>query len=251
MSFLKDVGKAHKERSQPGWRRRFGMLEKKKDYKLRAKDYRNKRNLIKKLTKKAAARNPDEFYFEMLNSSTDEGVHVKPRKPKNRSMEQLRAMKTKDMMYLINKRQTEKKKIERLESTLHCLGTTKGNGNKHTIFVDTHEEAKAFDPSEYFQTLPELLPRRFNRPTIEQLHSQDVVMGGNVKGAEASAAKARKRQYSELAQRVAREKSLGEMVEELDSQRATIKGGAVKKIKVVDEKGHTKNIYKWKRIRLR
>jgi len=226
------------------------MLEKKKDYKLRARDYRNKRNLIKKLHKKAAARNPDEFYFEMLNSATDEGVHIKPRKPKNRSMEQLRVMKTKDMMYLVNKRQSEKKKIERLESTLHCL-TTKGNPNKHTIFVDTHEEAQEFNPSEYFNTLPELLPRRFNRPTIEQLQSQEVIVGGDVKGAESSAAKARKRQYSELAQRVARERSLGEMVEDLDSQRATIKGGAVKKIKVVDNKGHEKNIYKWKRIRLR
>ena len=124
-------------------------------------------------------------------------------------MEQLRVMKTKDMMYLVNKRQSEKKvplcfcaycdlflhlqpipatisgpfilprtltlhllqKIERLESTLHCL-TTKGNPKEHTIFVDTHEEAQEFNPSEYFHTLPELLPRRFNRPTIEQLQSQ-------------------------------------------------------------------------------
>ena len=72
MSVLEGCGKAHKERSKRRWRRVLDMLEKKKDYKLRARDYRNKRNLIKKLHKKAAARNPDEIpYFEMLNSATD------------------------------------------------------------------------------------------------------------------------------------------------------------------------------------
>ena len=71
MSF-KNVGKgkAHKERSQPQSRQRFGLLEKKKDYKLRAVDYHRKERAIKNLQRKAAFRNPEEFYFKMVNAVT-------------------------------------------------------------------------------------------------------------------------------------------------------------------------------------
>jgi len=61
-------GKAHKERSQPRARRHKGLLEKKKDYKLRAKDFNLKKRRIKALKRRAALRNPDEFYFGMQHS---------------------------------------------------------------------------------------------------------------------------------------------------------------------------------------
>ena len=69
---LKNVVKrrAHKERSQPSNRARYGLLEKKKDYKLRALDYHRKEEKIKKLKQAAAMRNPDEFYFKMIRSTT-------------------------------------------------------------------------------------------------------------------------------------------------------------------------------------
>jgi U3 small nucleolar RNA-associated protein 11 len=65
----------HKERSQPKSRKRFGLLEKHKDYIERANDFKKKKATIKNLKKKAADRNPDEFYFNMHNSQVTNGVH--------------------------------------------------------------------------------------------------------------------------------------------------------------------------------
>src|SRR5690606_4292578 len=70
MSFVKDLQRAHKERAQPRARQRYGLLEKKKDYQLRAKDYKKKQTVLKNLRVKAANRNPDEFYFKMIKSKT-------------------------------------------------------------------------------------------------------------------------------------------------------------------------------------
>jgi hypothetical protein len=60
--------RTYQERHQPASRERFGLLEKHKDYVLRAKDYHKKQDRIRNLREKAALRNPDEFYFRMINS---------------------------------------------------------------------------------------------------------------------------------------------------------------------------------------
>jgi hypothetical protein len=54
---------------------RQGLLEKHKDYVLRARDYHRKQDRLTKLKRKAAFRNPDEFYFAMHSSKTKAGVH--------------------------------------------------------------------------------------------------------------------------------------------------------------------------------
>jgi U3 small nucleolar RNA-associated protein 11 len=61
----------HKERSQLSHRQRFGILEKHKDYVLRARDYHSKQDRIQRLWQKAAERNKNEFYFGMNRERTE------------------------------------------------------------------------------------------------------------------------------------------------------------------------------------
>ena len=59
----------------------MGFLEKKKDYKKRALDHQRKEAKMKSLRKKAKERNPDEFYFKMVNTHLEDGEHVEEEKP--------------------------------------------------------------------------------------------------------------------------------------------------------------------------
>jgi U3 small nucleolar RNA-associated protein 11 len=72
MSSLRNAVKriAHKERSQPIARKKLGLLEKHKDYSIRAQDYKKKKQTINSLRQKAAFKNEDEFYFKMISSKT-------------------------------------------------------------------------------------------------------------------------------------------------------------------------------------
>ena len=161
--------KTHKERSQPGDRRKFGLLEKKKDYVLRARDFHKKEDAIKALKTKAAYRNPDEFYFGMQRNRTKDGVHVGRADESNKyTAEELALMKTQDVKYVALKASEEAKKAAKLKANLHRVGldadeepvseedeeryddegfairAAPRQKRKHTVFVDDAEAARAF-----------------------------------------------------------------------------------------------------------
>ena len=99
--------KTHRERHQPSSRAQFGLLEKKKDYKLRAKDYNEKKEVLKSLRKKALNKNPDEFYFHMVNSKLTEGGHrdlVSKKSEAKNSDEQVKLQQTQDYKYISTRR---------------------------------------------------------------------------------------------------------------------------------------------------
>jgi len=93
----------HKERAQPIKRKRFGLLEKHKDYVKRAKDFHSKQDRLQVMRRKAAMRNPDEFYFGMKNSKTKKGVHVvnNERPDANMSAEMQKLVSTQDLTYVL------------------------------------------------------------------------------------------------------------------------------------------------------
>lgn len=160
MSSLRNSVKrrAHKERAQPAVRSKFGLLEKHKDYVLRARDYHKKQENIQRLQEKAASRNPDEFYFKMINTRTVDGVHRPKSGAKQYSNEELLLMKTQDIRYVLQKAQSEKKKVERLQSALHCIGCPPSN--RHTYFAEDREEAKELEQVVFSSKEKAIIPGR-------------------------------------------------------------------------------------------
>ncbi|KAL7926267.1 small-subunit processome [Trichoderma austrokoningii] len=115
----------HKERAQPLERRRLGLLEKHKDYSLRAQNYNQKKKQLKALREKAADRNEDEFYFGMM-SRKGPGSRIKTGKTWNGrvegdrgnrdlDMDTVRLLKTQDLGYVRTMKQVATKELARLE----------------------------------------------------------------------------------------------------------------------------------------
>ncbi|PUU78489.1 small-subunit processome [Tuber borchii] len=251
----------HKERSQPSSRQKYGLLEKKKDYVLRARDFNIKKARLKTLQRKATQRNPDEFYFAMINSRTrDGGIHVAPRQDEGSlSNDVVKLLKTQDAGYVRLQSAVERKKIEKLEERLVLKDKSEdvgaGAGRKHVVFVDGEEEARGFRPEVYFGTTKEMVERRFNRMRKEQIEeieakkkaAEEKMRKGRKSTGEIEAEKAKRKEEAlarrklqkaregkerELEARRHREAELKQAEREMELQRARMgKGGMVKKNK--------------------
>ncbi|KAI9276038.1 small-subunit processome [Sporodiniella umbellata] len=243
----------HKERGQIASRAKYGLLEKKKDYLLRAKDFHSKQNRLKALKEKALFRNPDEFYFKMVNSQTKEGVHIQKRNEELPS-EMVQLMKSQDKEYIKYHRDLSKRKLEKLQSSLHFIDDgeeedeedrSRNKKSKHTVFVDSEQKAKKFSPVKHLDTLPELVNRKFNRPRIETLEKTDILATHSGKELK-EIKKEREMKFKELASRVKREEEMSRAEQELTLQRALRQKG---RRKVVGKDKHGLDVYKWKQER--
>ncbi|XP_030638461.1 putative U3 small nucleolar RNA-associated protein 11 [Chanos chanos] len=247
---LKSKQRDHKERSQPGFRRNLGLLEKKKDYKLRADDYHKKQNTLTALRKKALDKNPDEFYFKMINAQLKDGLHVV--KPKEEEVvlteEQKKVMRTQDIKYVEMKRVSEAHKIERLKAELHLLDADGKQENKHTFFVDTKKDVEEFDLAKHLNTVPELVDRTFNRPTLETLEKKSVQGVVDPKSLQ-KLAKQRKAQYEILSQRIDREKKMYVIGQKIQTRKDLQE--KIKKVKVCNETANAPAVYKFEARRKR
>ncbi|XP_054855352.1 probable U3 small nucleolar RNA-associated protein 11 [Eublepharis macularius] len=208
----------HRERSQLASRKHLGILEKKKDYKLRADDYHKKQNALQALRKKAQEKNPDEFYFRMTRVQLQDGVHVIKQQEEERTPEQQKLMKTQDLKYIEMKRVAEAKKIERLKSELHLLEAEGKQPNKHTFFFDSKKEVQRFDLATHLNTVPELTGRVYNRPTIETLQKKSI-QGTTHPGYLKKLAKQRKERYNLLNQRIERERKMFVVAQKLQTRK--------------------------------
>ncbi|KAF8140458.1 u3 small nucleolar RNA-associated protein 11 [Boletus edulis] len=111
----------HKERSQLAHRAKYGVLEKHKDYVLRARDYHTKQDRIHRLKQKAANRNKDEFYFAMKKERTVEGVHVQHRGNTTMPMDMVKLLKSQDEGYIRTIKAVGLKKIDKIKRQLTDL----------------------------------------------------------------------------------------------------------------------------------
>ncbi|XP_030012843.1 putative U3 small nucleolar RNA-associated protein 11 [Sphaeramia orbicularis] len=246
---LKSRQKNHHERSQPGFRKHLGLLEKKKDYKLRAEDYHKKQNTISALRKKALDKNPDEFYFKMINTQLQDGVHVAKKGTEEvMTEEQKKMMRTQDIKYVEMKRVAEAKKIERLKGELHLLDADSKQKNKHTFFVDSKKEVHSFDLAEHLNTAPELVNRVYNRPTLHTLETK-TIQGASDPRSIIKLSKQRKHQYKILSQRIDREKKMFVISQKIQTRKDL--QDKTKKVKVKNETTSSAAVYKFEAKRKR
>lgn len=125
--------RVHRERAQPLERSKLGLLEKHKDYSLRAKDFNKKKAQLRALRAKAADRNEDEFYFGMM-SRKGPGDRLSKGKSwtgtvdgdrgtgKVLDMDTVRLLKTQDVGYVRTVRTKVAKEVKGLEERVVGLG---------------------------------------------------------------------------------------------------------------------------------
>lgn len=235
--------KQHRERSQVSSRARFGLLEKKKDYKLRSENFHKNQAKLKLLKEKAKNFNEDEYYHAMTKRKTNEdGILIQNREfSKNLSNDEVLLLKNQDLNYLNLISSKESKKIHK---TLENSNLFKSNG-KHVVFVENQKDFNNFKPDEYFQTTTELLERRENRLKIDQLIDNDLSIDQDNQHLEDALA-FKKKELDILKQRLEREKKLTNVKNKLQLQKELMKKGPKKKI-VKD--GQV--VFKWKNQRKR
>lgn len=124
----------HRERAKPEGRSKWGLLEKHKDYSLRAQDYNTKKKKLAQLTAKVRDRHPDEFAYGMLNkSSSKQGKHGRGGDENTLSHDAVKLLKTQDAGYLRVALAKGRKDMKRVSEE---LGMTVGKQGTKTVFED-------------------------------------------------------------------------------------------------------------------
>ncbi|XP_075148995.1 putative U3 small nucleolar RNA-associated protein 11 [Haematobia irritans] len=219
--------KVHRERHQPESRAHLGLLEKKKDYRKRARDAERKSKTLQLLHKRALNKNPDEFYHHMIRSKLHEGEHHDEEVEKDEhSKEQLALMETQDLKYITMKRTMEAKKIKRLQSQLHMIDFANTVPNKHLFFDDEPKKGEYVEGKELsdmalaerLETHPSMLDRKTNRPRLKDLEKLQIPALSPEEIKKANLLK--QQSYQELTKRIEREKELAIVQQKLEIKRA-------------------------------
>ncbi|KAI5951109.1 hypothetical protein KGF54_004183 [Candida jiufengensis] len=237
--------KQHKERSQKDSRARYGLLEKKKDYRLRAADYHKKQAALKALKEKIKTHNPDEYYHAMTRKKTDDrGILISDRDSEVLSVDQVKLLKTQDINYIRTMRLNELNKIQKEKE-----GKLFEGSGRHTVFVDSNEEQKSFNPEEFFNTDESLLDNRQNRLRLDQLHSNSGVIKSNDLDSKQKDKLDEKKlkEYKRLQRRINKEKEIRDVEQIMSLNLEKMKNGSKKKVVSNDGKTH----FKWKNERKR
>uniref|UniRef100_A0A182S705 U3 small nucleolar RNA-associated protein 11 n=1 Tax=Anopheles maculatus TaxID=74869 RepID=A0A182S705_9DIPT len=236
--------KVHRERAQPSARQHLGLLEKKKDYKQRARDRNEKEATLKLLRKRALNKNPDEFYHHMINSKIEQGEHHELEQGDDFTKDQIKLMQTQDLKYVTMKRTMESNKIRRLQGQLHMTDVVNETPNNHIFFVEDEQEANEFDLAKRLDTHPQLIGRRSNRPRLSDLEKLQLasVSADDIERIN----RERGQSYGELMRRIDREKELTVVQKTLEIKRALKQRRALKPKLVAKGTPHQAPQFKFK-----
>ena len=123
--------------------------------------------------------------------------------------------------------------------------STKG---KHTVFVDSKKDAVTFDAAKFFDTVPELVHRQFNRVKRSTLATATVV-GPTDRKTIKKLRKKRDAAYAELEAREERAHKMRKAAKHFEAQRNLLSKG--RRVKVKDADGDDVAVFKWKPQRKR
>lgn len=139
--------RAHRERAQPASRARLGLLEKKKDYVLRARDFNSKKKRLQELRVKAAYKNPNEFYFAMQKSHVDRKTGAVNRETGNERLpaEAIKLMKSQDLEYVRETIRVNEHKLTQLKLEHNVVEETEQvasheDKRRHVKFVEDDDD---------------------------------------------------------------------------------------------------------------
>ena len=236
----KSLRRTHRERGQPERRQHLGLLEKHKDYVLRAKNYHIKQAQLKVLHEKARNRNPDEFYYKMVNTRLKEGRHVIPQPEEKLTKEQLQILKSQDLNYVQMKLSTEKSKAERLKSTLGFLSMSKRRQLNSHVFFDSDSEDMDAKPNKRYPQMNSPTPKFQSGLDDEEEDTGEGKESGSGEAATAGSS------YKELDQRLGRYRALEQVARKMRTQK-----NLMKKERCVRIPGDYKTpaTYKWRKER--
>uniref|UniRef100_A0A671T3V2 Probable U3 small nucleolar RNA-associated protein 11 n=1 Tax=Sinocyclocheilus anshuiensis TaxID=1608454 RepID=A0A671T3V2_9TELE len=130
----------------------------------------------------------------------NDGVHMIKAKEETMTEEQKKVMRTQDIRYVEVKRVSEMK--VGMKSELHFLDVDEEKKNNFLFML-----VEDFNLATHLNTVPELLGRAYNRPTIETLEKKSIVGAVEPKRIN-KLAKQRELQYLRLSQRIDREKNM-------------------------------------------
>ncbi|TQS34464.1 hypothetical protein Golomagni_05151 [Golovinomyces magnicellulatus] len=204
--------RVHRERGQIEERKKWGLLEKHKDYSARARDYNAKKAKLKALRQKVLEKNPDEFYFGMMSRTGPSsgkgqtGTVAGDRGNKVLSQDTVRLLKTQDLAYIRTSRNKAIKEVSRLEMAVKGIV---GEGQKIVYITDQ---------SNYFDQKEELCEE-------DDIEEKNVTVdGGNTLLLDQKRRKIQRREAEKLTIRLdmarKRLKALTDAEQELELQRA-------------------------------
>lgn len=208
--------KQHRERHQPSDRKKWGLLEKKKDYRLRAQDYHKKQAHLALLRAKANQANEDEFDYGMIRNKSKDGVLIKRRETSQAlSNDAVKLLKTQDEGYIHTLENQQRRKLERAKENI--ILPSQG---RRTVFVDDERQMRKWSNKDSSID---------NVPISEDAEREKLSALKDVKA------------------RIERQKELSKLRQEVDLQRELMKKGP--KVKNVDDQGRIS--YKWLPVRKR
>jgi U3 small nucleolar RNA-associated protein 11 len=174
----------HRERAQPAARAKWGLLEKHKDYSLRAADYNLKKRKLNQLQNKAKDRHPDEFAYGMLSAKTaGQGKHGKGGRENELAHDAVKLLKSQDAGYLRVVLGRGRKEVRRLEEGLG-LDAEGGKGRK--VVFDEQERALVTEEDEVAGDNPQRVLKDVDVNAIAQEVLDDAEMEGSDDNGEAA-----------------------------------------------------------------